>query len=164
MMRRCYVALGSNIDAARHIVGSVAELRDRFGKVTLSTVYESEAAGFAGEPFLNAVAAFDSTASPDRLSGILRAIEIAHHRNRQAPKFSARTLDLDLILHDNTVINTPTIRLPHPDIERYWFVLKPLIELAPEAKHPVTQRTYKALWPSCDHPPTADIRTVSLPI
>lgn len=113
MMRRCYVALGSNIDAARHIVGSVAELRDRFGKVTLSTVYESEAAGFAGEPFLNAVAAFDSTASPDRLSGILRAIEI---------------------------------------------------ELAPEAKHPVTQRTYKALWPSCDHPPAADIRTVSLPI
>lgn len=163
MMQRCYVSLGSNIDAARHIAGSMADLRDRFGAVTLSTVYESEAVGFAGAPFLNAVAAFDSDQSPYRLRCILRDIENAHHRNRHAPKFSARTLDLDLILYGDTIMNTPLIRLPHPDIERYWFVLKPLTELAPEAKHPVKQHTYRELWSVCDRPAT-DIRAVSLPI
>ena len=76
----------------------------------------------------------------------LAEIEDAHGRDRSGPRFSSRTLDLDLLLYDDLVIDEYKLKLPRNDIERYAFVLGPLAEIAGSKRHPVTGRRYADMW------------------
>ena len=78
----------------------------------------------------------------------LKAIEDRNGRLRSGPRFSARTLDLDLLLYDDLVLETP--RIPRDEILRYAFVLRPLAELDPQLVHPVTGRSMAELWAEFD--------------
>ena len=80
----------------------------------------------------------------------LRQIEIDNGRNRECKKFSARTLDLDLLLYGDLVCNEGRIQLPRDEIERYAFVLEPLAEIAGHLRHPVTHSRYSELWTQFD--------------
>ena len=80
----------------------------------------------------------------------LRQIELDNGRTRNSQKFSPRTLDLDLILYDDLVINDGRLQIPRDEIERYAFVLEPLAEIAPALKHPITHITYAELWEKFD--------------
>ncbi len=145
-MPRVYVSVGSNLDPGRNVASALDALRARFGPLAVSTVYRCPAEGFEGPDFHNLAVGFDSAEPPRRIAGVLRAIEDAHGRRRDVPRFASRTLDLDLLLYGEAVIEEPGLRLPREEILRYAFVLRPLAELAPELRHPTAGRTLAELW------------------
>lgn len=151
-MTRVYVSFGSNVDRERYLRAGVRDLRTEFGSVDLSPVYESEAVGFDGAPFLNFVAAFDSDASLDEVDAVLSHIEEAHGRIRGEERFAPRTLDIDLLLFGDNVVRRPGLTVPREEIQRYAFVLRPLADLAGDERHPVLGRSYRELWDEFDDP------------
>lgn len=149
-MTRVYVSLGSNIDRDTNIRGAVRALRERYGDVQLSPVYESVAVGFPGDNFYNLVAAFDTGDDVHAVARTLAEIETVHGRRRNGPRYSSRTLDLDLLLYDDVVLETDDLELPRAEIRENAFVLRPLADLAPNLRHPVNGRTYAELWMAFD--------------
>ena len=149
-MAAVYLGLGSNIDPENNLHLGVAELRRRYGEIELSGVYRSRAVGFDGDDFLNLVARFESEASP---LSICEEIEVIHNlagRDRSGGKWEARSLDIDLLLYNDMVVDEPPVRVPRDDILEYSFVLRPLAELAPELVHPVTGKTMLDHWQAFD--------------
>ncbi len=84
------------------------------------------------------------------LSPIFTEIEEMHGRTRQCKKFSSRTLDIDLLLYGDVVLEEGKLKLPRDEITRYAFVLEPLAEIAPDHKHPVSGQRYADLWAAFD--------------
>jgi 2-amino-4-hydroxy-6-hydroxymethyldihydropteridine diphosphokinase len=142
---RCYISIGSNIDREKHIAAGLQALEQTFGKLIVSSIYETEAVGFCGDPFFNLVVGFDSGLDVKTVAKKLREIEVDLGRLPDSKKFSARTLDLDLILYGELILNEGNLQIPRSDIERYAFVLEPLAEIAPALKHPVLQISYEEL-------------------
>lgn len=149
-MPQVFVGIGSNIQREANIRAGVAALSEQFGELQLSSVYESEAMGFTGAPFYNLVASFVTDQSPAHLIGILNSIEDRHGRVRGGERFSARTLDIDLLLYGQLVERAEGYHVPRDEITRYAFVLQPLAELAPELKHPQTGETFAIMWANFD--------------
>ena len=147
---RAYVSIGSNIEREKNIRAAVAALRRRYGTLQLSPVYQSRPVGFEGDDFLNLVAGFDTNESPLVVTQALHEIEQRHGRVRGPSRFSARTLDLDLLLYDELIRNDRELRLPRDEIAAYAFVLRPLAELAPERRHPRTGSTLGDMWRGFD--------------
>lgn len=145
-MVTAYVGVGSNIEPETVVPRAVASLRARFGTVACSPVYRSAAVGFDGDPFLNLVCRFATDLPVMNLDRLLHGIETDHGRSRDAPRFAARTLDLDLLLYGELRLNDGRLRLPRDEITQYAFVLRPLAELAPQLRHPSDGRTMAELW------------------
>ena len=129
-MARIYISIGSNIEAERHLRLAIDELRKHYGDLQLSSVYESEAVGFQGDNFLNMVVGLETDEDVHNVVQTLRQIEDRHGRVRSGPRFSARTLDLDLLLYDELVTKEADIELPRGEITHNAFVLWPLAELS----------------------------------
>ena len=102
-MPTAYLSLGSNLDPVRHLREAIDALRERFGEVEVSAVYRFPAVGYAGADFLNAAAAIRTDLSPEALNAWLHALEDAHGRDRSGPRYSDRTLDIDIVLYDDLV-------------------------------------------------------------
>lgn len=149
-MARVYVSIGSNIDRDENIRGGVADLQAHYGELKLSSVYESESVGFDGDNFYNLVAAFDTAEAVFEVARVLREIENAHGRTREGPRFSSRTLDIDMLLYDDQVLQEGKLELPRDEITKNAFVLWPLAEIAPDLKHPVLKQSYAELWAAFD--------------
>jgi len=145
---RVYISIGSNIEVSKNIPSSVKALSDHFGELDISSVYETKAVGFDGDDFHNLVVGFDTDESPLEISRVLKRIEAEHERTRGKEKFESRTLDLDQLLYGDLVMQMEGVNIPHPDILRYNFVLKPLAELAADAEHPEEEKTAGELWQS----------------
>ena len=149
-MPRVYVSIGSNIEREANIRAAVTGLRDRYGTLLLSPVYESAAVGFAGDDFYNLVAAFDCEEPVEAVGNYLRELERRQGRRRQGPRFASRSLDVDLLLYGDLVRESGRIRLPREEITRYAFVLRPLADIAGCERHPVSGRSYAELWRDLD--------------
>ena len=145
-MARVYVSIGSNIEREPNIRAAVQALREGFGTLTLSSVYENQPIGFEGENFYNLVVAFDTDESPEAVTAILHDIERRLGRERGPSRFTSRTIDLDLLLYNDLIREQAALRLPRREIDEYACVLRPLAELAPEARHPRTGETFAVLW------------------
>lgn len=145
-MDAVYLGLGSNLDARRHIAAGFAALRRQFGEVLCSPVYRSPAVGFSGDDFLNAAACIRTDWSVGRLKDWLTALENDHGRDRSQPKFSDRSLDIDILLHGDKTGAHDGLMLPREEILEYAHVLKPLADIAPTLVHPLTGRTYADHW------------------
>ncbi len=145
-MARVYISIGSNIDKEKNIPSSVKALQEHFGDLDISNVYETKAVGFEGDDFHNLVVGFDTDESPLEISNVLKKVEADHDRTRGKEKFESRTLDLDQLLYGDLVMQMDGVNLPHTDILRYNFVLKPLTELAGEVEHPEEEKTINELW------------------
>lgn len=148
-MARVYLSLGSNIDREQHIGSALELLTEAFGPLEQSSVYESEAVGFDSPAFYNLVVGFDTDEEPRNVQRVLRRIEAQNARVR-TKRLSARTLDLDLLLYDDLVVDKEGLRLPRNDIIRYAFVLGPLAEIAGDERHPVTGERYADMWAAFD--------------
>ena len=150
-MARVYIGIGSNIDKHLHVPRVIEELQAEYGEVTVSPIYQTTAVGFEGEDFYNLVVGINTRQTPQEMFEYLRALEAAHDRRRTSGnQFIARTLDLDQLLYDDQQIENEKLSIPHDDIIRYAFVLKPLADIAPDLIHPVLQKSMQLLWQEFD--------------
>jgi len=149
-MAKVFAGLGSNIDPEDNLHLGVRELRARYGELQLSAVYRSKSVGFDGHDFLNLVACFETEASPESICEEIERIHELAGRDRNDGKWSARSLDIDLLLYDDLVVDDKPVRIPRNDVLEYSFVLRPLAELAPEFRHPVTGKTMYEHWQEFD--------------
>ncbi|HLF31577.1 MAG TPA: 2-amino-4-hydroxy-6-hydroxymethyldihydropteridine diphosphokinase [Xanthomonadales bacterium] len=145
-MSTVYLGIGSNVSVEQNIRAGVAALRKTFGVVRFSPVYRSAAVGFSGKDFINLAACITTTLQPLELKEFLNDLENHHGRRRDMPKFSDRTLDIDILLYDDLHLHCPTLVVPRPDILHYAHVLKPLADLAPDLVHPVSRTRMADLW------------------
>ena len=145
-MSTVYLGLGSNVDARRNIAAGIRELREKFGEVGLSPVYEAPAVGFEGDDFINLAARVETDMSPLELKQYLHDLEDRHGRDRSGPKFSDRTLDIDILLYDDLWLLSPALEIPRDEILTAAHVLRPLADLAPDLQHPALHRSLADLW------------------
>ena len=120
-----YLSIGSNINAEANIILAIEKLQKILDNSEYSSVHQTKAEGLEGDDFLNLVVAGESSLSIERLNKKLKEIEDESGRNRDAPKFSARTLDIDIVLQ----IGDEEILFESDEIEKYSFVSEPLKEL-----------------------------------
>jgi 2-amino-4-hydroxy-6-hydroxymethyldihydropteridine diphosphokinase len=131
---RAYVGLGANLGDRETMILRAAAL---LGPHRLSSIRETEPWGFTHQPkFLNAVAEMDTELSPRELHDRLHEIERDLGRTRSGPRYGPRTIDLDLLLYGDEVIDEPDLIVPHPRLHERLFALEPLAELDPELSVP----------------------------
>ncbi len=148
-MATVYIGIGSNLGDRKGTIRSALEQLTKepgVQSVEASSLYETEPVG--GPPgqnrYLNAVARLETTLPPGGLLAVLQRIELQLGRVRRE-RWGPRTIDLDLLLYDDLVIDTPDLVIPHPCMHERRFVLEPLAAIAPHMVHPVLQRTIAAL-------------------
>jgi 2-amino-4-hydroxy-6-hydroxymethyldihydropteridine diphosphokinase len=141
-----YFSLGSNVgdrevqlrDAQAHL-GAVGRV------VAASSFYETEPVEYTRQPwFLNFALAFETSKTPQQLMAAILDIEEEMGRQRVQKK-GPRTIDIDILLFGDTIINSPELTIPHPAMHQRRFVLEPLAEIAPEIAHPVLKKTIREL-------------------
>ena len=142
-MTLAYVGLGANLGDRESAIRRAAEL---IGAVRLSSVIETEPWGYEDQPrFLNAVAEVETSLPPRRLLDHLLDVERRLGRERVGPQWGPRTIDLDLLLYGEAVIEEPGLVVPHPRLAERRFVLEPLAELIPNRKIPGNGTVREAL-------------------
>jgi len=144
---KCAIAIGSNLDSAfgssQQIVEAATETLDRIDRIQIlrvSSWHQTKAVTLSqvSQPdYINGCATLETTLSPIALLTTLLDLEVQFGRIRRA-KWDARTLDLDLLLYENCILNTPDLIIPHPRMGDRTFVMLPLAEIAPDWIHPVT--------------------------
>ena len=136
---RVFIGLGANLgDAGAALTQALQELAALPGTrmVARSPLYRSAPVDATGPDFVNAVAELSTDLEPLPLLHALQAIERQHGRQRPY-RNAPRTLDLDLLLYGQRVLNEPTLTVPHPRLHQRAFVLLPLLDLAPDLRHPL---------------------------
>lgn len=147
-MVTAYIGLGANLgDREAGINKALVELvRSGAGRLTrVSSLYETEPVGIREQPdFLNAVAEIETETAPAELLAALREIERKVGREKTF-KWGPRVIDLDILLYGDTSLAEDNLEIPHPEMHRRAFVLTPLAEIAPQAKHPVSGLTAREM-------------------
>lgn len=148
-MVTAYLGLGSNRRRTHHILAGIRALHERFASAAhplrVARVYESAAIGFDGHDFYNTVVAIETDLSIAALVATCKAIEQAHGHPSATPKYSPRTLDIDVLLYADVVCQQPIV-LPRTEVLENAFVLWPLSELAADVQHPVVAQSFAQLW------------------
>ena len=144
------LSLGSNLEPRVNIPRAVKFLRQKFGKLSLSRVYESEAIGFKGDNFLNLVASVECYVSLGMVQSYLKLLEDRMGRDRDMPRFSDRTIDIDILLYGDSTGEECGLSLPRAEILSSAFVLCPLAELHPNLNYFPRDLTFKELWEKFD--------------
>ena len=151
--KKVYISLGSNQgDKFKNLQDALHAIYERAGNIkAISKVYKSEAFGFEGNDFLNACALIETTLSPSKLMSILLSIEKRLGRDRVPGKgYQDRPIDLDVLFYENDIIDSKSIIVPHPELHRRQFVLRPLNDIASGLIHPKINTEIRQLLDECD--------------
>ncbi len=145
-MPEVFIAAGSNVEPEKHLALAARELSRAFPGTRFSPWYRNRAVGFEGEDFINFVAGFSTDVPLEQVIERLQAIEGLCGRTRAAPRWAPRSMDLDMLLYGQRVLQTATLRLPRPDLLKRAYMLGPLADLAPGLHHPTEGVTIGELW------------------
>jgi len=163
MPQIAYLSLGSNVgDREKNLRAAISRLgQNALGHVvSTSPFYETEPVEFTDQAwFLNAVVAFETDATPEQLMRSLLTTEQEMGRTRTQKK-GPRTIDIDILLFGDAVIDSPDLTIPHLAMPERRFVLAPLAEIAPEAQHPVLKKTVQEMLDAL--PPGQVVRKISV--
>lgn len=143
-----FLGLGSNLQPEKNLPLGVRELAQRFVLLKVSPVYRNQAVGFDGEDFLNAVVSASTDMTVDEVCRTCEEIHDLAGRQRDKGAFVSRTLDIDLLLYGQDIIEARHV--PRRDILSYSFVLRPLAEIAPDLVHPETGKSMAQHWSEFD--------------
>lgn len=153
-MTTVLLSLGSNVQPHRHLKAAVQALSGQFGALQASPAYRTAAVGFDGPAFLNSAVRIETDWPLQALEDWLHALEDAHGRDRSGPRFSDRTLDIDVVFYGDLIVEGPGhLRIPRPEL-KHAFVIKPLADIAGEFVDPVSGQRLAALWQA--HPQHAE--------
>lgn len=155
------LSLGSNLQPESRLAAAMTALAERFPGAVFSEAYRYPAVGFDGPDFLNAAALIDCDLPPSALNDWLHALEDAHGRDRSAPRWGDRSLDIDIVLVGQQVLEGPgNLQVPRDEL-RHAFVLQPLAGIAPDWIEPRSGQSLARLWAA--HPAYGDaLETVAL--
>lgn len=150
-MATVYLGLGTNLgDKEANLRTAIYKLQERIGKqVSLSSFYETAPWGFESDhSFLNAAIGLETSLSPIEILYITQEIEKELGRTKKSVNgsYSDRLIDIDILLYDTLVLQTPELTIPHPLMTERDFVMKPLIEIAGNVIHPTLQKTLSELY------------------
>lgn len=151
--RKIYISLGSNKgDRLKNLQDAINLIFERIGKINIiSKVYNSPAFGFEGSDFLNCCVILETDIAPDEIMLALLEIETSMGRVREANAgYESRTIDLDILFVDEDVLETKLLKVPHPELHKRKFVLKPLLEIAPKLTHPTLHKNVADLLETCE--------------
>jgi 2-amino-4-hydroxy-6-hydroxymethyldihydropteridine diphosphokinase len=156
-----YLSLGSNVgDRETHLREAMQRLQSVGPVQSISSLYETQPVEFTDQPwFLNCAVGLETSSNPTQLMQQLLEIERAMGRQRLQKK-GPRTIDLDILLFGDVVVNTAELAIPHPAMQHRRFVLEPLAEIAPDAIHPVLKKTVRELL--SELPPGQSVRRIAL--
>jgi len=149
-----YLLLGTNLgDRKANLTNACNKIRNRVGRITkFSKLYETSAWGKTDQPnFLNQAILVETELLPHDLLKIILEIETEMGRTR-AEKWEARTIDIDILLFNDAIINLPDLIIPHPHLHERNFALIPLMDIAAEVNHPVLNITIEELYFECSDP------------
>lgn len=146
-MPRAYLSIGSNLgDRINYINKAIEKLKQNNIKIIKSSnIIETEPYGYKEQgKFLNMAVEIDSDLEPFELMKLISKIESELGRIR-TKRWGPRVIDIDIIFYNSLIINEPDLKIPHPDMQNRFFVLKPLQEIAPDFVHPVLKKTITEL-------------------
>lgn len=158
-----YVAAGSNVAPLDNLRRALDALQRHFAPLTVSRAYANKAVGFAGDDFVNLVVGFATTLPVKQVIERLHEAETACGRERLAPKWAPRAMDLDILLYGDILCDEPGLKLPRPDLLKRPYMLGPAAEIAPLLVHPTEHRTLRELWADMQSAQSAhELRPVDL--
>lgn len=149
------LSVGSNLDREKHIRFALDALHNLLGKLDISPVYETRALGFDGPDFYNLAVVAHTSLKLDSLLEKLHQIERDAGRVRNGKGFKSRILDIDILLFGDANLREQGRNIPRDEIDHAAYVLKPLAEVLPDMRHPVSGRRFKILWANFHGDPLA---------
>jgi len=144
-MPTLFLSIGSNINPIDNFKICSRALQKQFQTINWSPIYKSPAIGLQGADFLNAVISAETSMTQLEVNSSLKHIEQNQGRDHSQPRFSSRTLDIDLLLYDQLIMDTPELTLPRDEIYSEAFVLLPLVDLAPKLVDPKSGQTFQSI-------------------
>lgn len=146
-----YLALGTNLgDRLGNLKLALAALTPQMEVKARSGIYETPPWGYEDQPrFLNQVVKVKTYLEPEPLLKHLKRLEVALGRQPSLPN-GPRLIDMDILFYDDIILDTPSLKLPHPRLQERAFVLLPLMDIAPDLLHPVSKKSVREMLAECD--------------
>ncbi len=145
-MVKVIVSVGTNLDRKRNVQQAIKALRNIFGPLLCSPVYENAALGFDGPDFYNLVVVFDTSFDVYQVRSQIQRIEANQGRGIGKDRYGSRSLDLDLLLYGNAILYDNGLDVPRREIFEHAYILKPICDLLPGLIHPVTGESFGEIW------------------
>jgi 2-amino-4-hydroxy-6-hydroxymethyldihydropteridine diphosphokinase len=146
-----FLSIGSNSgDRSAYLQQSVKLIEQKIGRIIRrSDVYETQSWGYEGQNFLNMVVEVETTFAPQKIIEIIQSIEIEMGRVRLSGQYSDRTIDLDILFYEKEIISDENLIIPHPRLHERMFALEPMMDIDPDFRHPVLNKTIRQLRMEC---------------
>ncbi len=143
-----FIGLGSNLGDKKGNLEAAINHLEKSDSITIAAIspfYDTEPQGYEDQPdFLNCVVKVQTSLEPEELLELLKQIERNMGREK-VQRWGPRIIDLDILFYDTLIVRNNGLRIPHPEVHKRWFVLKPMNDIDPDYKHPVLKKTIRQL-------------------